>query len=157
MVACTASSRATSGGQPQGKRRKSVSFDAVPEFYPVQASPADAVEELWQADALSGEQESDSDVSMGSHGGPGGAAPPVPSDAHVLSLAQQDDDGVSLAEIEAYADEQAIRFIPLTDRRRASRTVTVSIGRSRQVDSISFQVQASTLWQRRSMAGGGQS
>lgn len=145
--------------QPQGLRRKSVTFDVALECYPLRAGAADAASEFWQTHALAGEQDFDSDVSMDSSAAAlpedsqGRAASTVSNDADGSSGAQEDeDDDVSLAEIEAYADEQASRFMPLIEKRRARRTATVSIGRARQVDGISFQVKASALWQRRDPA-----
>ncbi|CAK0823310.1 unnamed protein product [Prorocentrum cordatum] len=59
------------------------------------------------------------------------------------------EDDAELAEIEAFADEQARRFMPTIDRRRARRTATASVGRAAQADSINFQMKTSALWQRR--------
>jgi len=60
-----------------------------------------------------------------------------------------------LAEIEAFADEQARRFIPLIDKRRARQTATISIGRAKRADGINFQMKSSPLWQRRGVTGSG--
>jgi len=148
------------------RERKSVSFGAAPERLSPRAGPADLAGQLVQV--LPSEQESDGDVSVGSAAGartwletlavlPGAGipdtimAPVMSGEADGPTCAQEED--AEWAEIEAYADEQARRFMPLTDRRRARRTATISIGRAKQVDGITFQMKTSALWQRRGATG----
>mmetsp|Transcript_112557 Transcript_112557/g.319147 ORF Transcript_112557/g.319147 Transcript_112557/m.319147 type:complete len:185 (-) Transcript_112557:146-700(-) len=166
MAARTGSALVCPGGQLQGaRRRKIVSFDTAPQCFAPRASPVDATAELVQA--LLADTESDSDVSMGSPAEfevqlgapavlpddtPDSMASSVFSDADAPPGAQQEDD-VELAEIEAFADEQARRFMPLVEKRRARRTATISIGRAKQADGITFQLKTSALWQRRGAAG----
>jgi len=150
------------------RERKSVSFGAAPERLSPRAGPADLAGQLVQV--LPSEQESDGDVSVGSAAGartwletlavlPGAGipdtimAPVMSGEADGPTCAQEED--AEWAEIEAYADEQARRFMPLTDRRRARRTATVSIGRAKQADGIDFQMETSALWQRREVTRGG--
>jgi len=139
-------SRAGSGGHPQGglvwhscrappggTKRKIVSFDTAPECI----GPAELAED-WHDDV------------------PDMAESAVFSDASMSPCAQQEkEDDAALAEIEAFADEQARRFVPLIDKRRARRTATVSIGRAKRADGISFQMKSSALWQRRVVTGSG--
>mmetsp|Transcript_111081 Transcript_111081/g.310737 ORF Transcript_111081/g.310737 Transcript_111081/m.310737 type:complete len:185 (+) Transcript_111081:71-625(+) len=168
MAARTGSALVCPGGQPQGaRRRKIVSFDTAPQCFAPRASPVDATAELVQA--LLADAESDSDVSTGSPAEfevqlgapavlpddtPDSMASSVFSDADAPPGAQQEDD-VELAEIEAFADEQARRFMPLVEKRRARRTATISIGRAKQADGITFQLKTSALWQRREVTRGG--
>ncbi|CAK0875098.1 unnamed protein product, partial [Prorocentrum cordatum] len=149
------------GAQQPGPRRKSVTFDTAPECFAPCAATTRAEGEL--------AQESDSDVSMVSSvasrvqlGAPedfqDSAASTTSSmcgdsDVHVGS--EQLEDAVELAEIEAFADDQAQRFIPLIDKRHARRTATTSVGRTKQVSSINFQMKTSALWQRRAVTESG--
>jgi len=83
------------------------------------------------------------------------ASSPVFGDTSTPPCAQKEqEDDAELAEIEAFADEQARRFMPTIDRRRARRTATASVGRAAQADSINFQMKTSALWQRRGATGG---
>jgi len=166
MAARTGSSLVCPGGQLQGaRRRKIVSFDTAPQCFAPRASPVAAAAELVQA--LLADAESDSDVSTGSPAEfevqlgapaalpddtPGSMASSVFSDADE-SPGAQEEDYLELAEIEAFADEQARRFMPLVEKRRARRTATISIGRAKQADGITFQLKTSALWQRRGAAG----
>jgi len=145
-------------GQPQRQSRKRVSFDELPEYYFLCAGPADAVGE----DSQEPESDASTDCSAEAEahraadavaglprGGTEGRAASDGSDADGPPGAQRESDDVSLAEIEAYAEEQAMRFIPAIDQRRSRRTATASTGRTMQADGISFQITTSTLWQRR--------
>ncbi|CAK0878517.1 unnamed protein product [Prorocentrum cordatum] len=160
-MSCAPSSRPRSAGL------KSVTFDLNLERYPVRASPAGADRGSWQTGAFASELHFGSDVSTDSSAGPetrleafivlqensrDKAASARSTTADGASSAQEDGDDISLAEIEAYANEQASRLTSLMDKRRARRTATVSTGRTRQVEGISFQVKTSTLWQRRGFA-----
>ncbi|CAK0882734.1 unnamed protein product [Prorocentrum cordatum] len=149
---------------PGGAQRKVVSFAAAPECF----GPADPAEELVQAPP--GGEGADSGARLSSPAAGGGwlGAPAVwqegvPDRAASAAFggasgpagAQQEEEDAALAEIEAFADEQARRFAPLVDKRRARRTATVSIGRAKRADGISFQMESSALWQRRGVTGSG--
>ncbi|CAK0804585.1 unnamed protein product [Prorocentrum cordatum] len=144
---------------PGGAQRKSVSFDTAPECF----GPVVSAEDLAQAPR--GGQGADSDERPGAPAAgtvrpgppavwqddaPGRAASAELGDARMSPGTQQEqEEDAALAEIEAFADEQARRFIPLMEKRRARRTATISIGRAKRADGIQFQMQSSTLWQRR--------
>jgi len=171
-------SRAGPGGHPQGGRvwrscpappggakRKVVSFDTAPECF----GPADPAEDL--VEAPPGGQGADSGARLGppavGRGRLGAAAvwqDDVPDRAAAAALGdasgapgaqQEEEEDTALAEIEAFADEQARRFIPLIDKRRARQTATISIGRAKRADGINFQMKSSPLWQRRGVTGSG--
>ncbi|CAK0862770.1 unnamed protein product [Prorocentrum cordatum] len=131
MAACTAAGR------------KSVSFLLPAECHTRCPGTADASAKQWPPQA---DQEFDSDES----------AKEARSEGVLLEGARgaerEVDGDLSLADVEAYADEQAGRFAPLLDMRRARRTATASVGRARRAEDVRLQVAASALWQRRGSA-----